>query len=331
MRWVVGMVLLGGALATGWMTLHGHVGRTWWGEVAAEPALGDQLAAAWRGVAEAPGDASAWMKLAELQQALDQLPVAERSLEHAIELGDPFGRARGALGFLLYGQGRDEEALVLLEEAANQGADLPLLQPTLRLLREGARPEPQASQVPPPSAPTGASDSPRWQPDAGVVTEPQPDASVFVDPEPELEPAELPSTPEPGGRRLGPCEVPLERRARENSFRLTVTVAGLSAELIVDTGASLTVITRELAEDLGVPLDRRRMVRAITANGRVDMPTAVLAWIDVAGYEVENLRVAVCEGCVEGVADGLLGLDIQTLLKMRIDPAAGIADFADCN
>lgn len=234
----------------------------------------------------------------------------------------------------MYGQGRDEEALGLLQEAARQGADLPLLQSTLRTLQE---------QLQAPSAMTSPSEASEEPRERGVVdagTEANEDAGVDAGARSSAhagqpEPASAHRGPEPPSAdrpepRYGPCVLPLERLGRGRGFLLNVIVNGLDAQLVVDTGASLTVITRELAGDLGVPLDDRRSIVAITANGRVNMPTAVVSTIDVGGYAVDELRVAVCDGCVEGVADGLLGLDIQTVLQMRIDPAAGVADFAGC-
>jgi hypothetical protein len=50
----------------------------------------------------------------------------------------------------------------------------------------------------------------------------------------------------------------------------------------------------------------------------------------LANRVAENVRVAICESCVESVADGLLGLDLVAAFGMRLDLANATVHFADC-
>lgn len=290
-----------------------------------EPRSADPLAESWRRVSQRPQSPSAWVELAEVQAALDQAAAAERSLWTAIELGEPTGLAHGRLGFLLYAQHRDDEALPLLELAEELGADLPLLEHTVAQLRERRErrrsppidpvepDEPQAPAVSDPASVdpgVSASDMDAGAPEAGV--EERVDEPVSVSAE---------------GL---PCSIPLRRAGSGGTWLLEAEIEGEPVSLVVDTGASLTVITRELAADLALEPDETRVITAITANGRVEMPTAVLADTTVAGRSVRELRVAICADCVSGFADGLLGLDLQTSLRMQIDAAAGALRMGDC-
>jgi len=305
---------------------------------AVDPETAEGLAVRWRAVAAAPEDPTAWMNLAEAQAELEQLAAAERSLWTAVELGEPSGVAHGRLGFLLYAQHRDDEARPLLEIARERGARIPLLEHTLSVLRrdrgggratadEGpdelvraseeppetgprsreAVPVPRAPDAGPPSSLEGAAAR-----DEGRARSPQARDRTQLDEE-------------------APCDVQLQRVEGGRTFLLDVEIEGERAQLIVDTGASLTVITRELADDLQLVLDERHVISAITANGRVEMATAVLDEVVVAGRRARELRVAVCVDCVNELADGLLGLDLQATAEMRLDLSAGTVSFGDCD
>ncbi len=322
MRAVVAILLVIGVAAAAGMWLSSR-------PEAPEPVSMDPIAAAWSRVGEAPKDPERWLRLAELQLEIDELSAAERSLRASIELGDATGEAEARLGFLLYGQGRDDEARVHLERALRLGARVPMLEATLRRLAV-TRAEVDGPEAPvvgpgregPKASPSGLTPSDAG---AGNVAEAPP-------PPPEAEPeAPVPplASPDPGPG--GPCTLPLDDEAGPGTLRLSARIAGLSSELIVDTGASLTLITESFASAAGLSIDTTRVVRAVTANGRIVMPTAVVPYVEVGGRRIDDLRVAVCDECTEDVADGLLGLDVQSLLEMQIDPKDRTIRFGDCD
>lgn len=278
----------------------GEVGR----DVAAEAVNdGDPIGAAWSLVHERPKDAAAWAALGEAQAAADQLDSAEHSYRTAILLGGGDGLAYARLGFLLYARGEDGQARALLSEAKRRGADVPMLDYTLKALASSKAPAAGDS-------PVAVRDEAPAELDAGLAPL---DASV-------TEPLRA--------RRI--CTVEAERRGQGHTFLLPVQIGGETARLVIDTGASITLITSDLASRIGVPLDRERIIRAFTANGRADFSTAVLPVVELGGRTAQSTRVAVCSDCVEGFADGLLGLDLQAAFGLELDLGAGEVRFSDC-
>ncbi len=92
---------------------------------------------------------------------------------------------------------------------------------------------------------------------------------------------------------------------------------------ILDTGANVTVVSRALAERLGVPtLSADDFVTGLSGTVRVD--AGVLPYVDVGGARVEDLRVVVgLEGVPEmlgGVPiDGILGNDVLGPWIVEVD------------
>jgi clan AA aspartic protease (TIGR02281 family) len=126
------------------------------------------------------------------------------------------------------------------------------------------------------------------------------------------------------------CELALERRGRAGTFLVDVEVDGVEARLILDTGASLTVLSRAFLERTGLRLDEDGEMLARTAAGPQRFATAELEGVEVSGRTVSGVRVAICEDCGAPGYDGLLGLDVQGPLGMSLHPARGVARFADC-
>ncbi len=274
--------------------------------------------AAWRRVAAEPRDARAWAELGDAQAEVDDLEAAEQAYRSAVRLGDTSGLAFARLGFLLYGRGRDAEALVLLREAERRGARVPMLGETVRRLAEAepAAPVDAAPARPPtPLAALGGRDA---TPDAGAV---------------ELDAALPPPPPTtPGGGRAPTdraCELALGGDG--GGLRATVLVDGQPLDMVVDTGATRSLVTAEAAARIGLEIDRERSFHARTANGPITFPSALLPPVELAGRSTPGLRVAICEGCgVEAFSDGLLGLDLVAGLGLELDVAGRRARFADC-
>ncbi len=78
-------------------------------------------------------------------------------------------------------------------------------------------------------------------------------------------------------------------------------------EMLVDSGASLTVITRPMAKALGLtPANFVGVINAQTANGSTKMPIAYLSTVTVAGLTTVQVPVAIAGPDLEL---GLLGQD----------------------
>lgn len=259
-----------------------------------EPQRGQQpgiieLDRAWARVRALPQSPAAWAALGDAQVNLDQLVAAEEAYKTALRLRGANGQLYARLGFMLYGWGRDDDALEALEKAAELGADMPLLQFTLAQLRAGHEPtHASAAVVEPPAEP----------------------------------PAVWPALA---------CELLATRAGRNGVWQIAAEVNGTPATLVVDTGASLTALDRDLVERAGALVDEERTINAITAAGPVVFPTAVVETIVVGSRAVERLRVAVCDKCAGTVAAGLLGLDVQAPLGMDLDIHDGVVRFGDCS
>lgn len=95
----------------------------------------------------------------------------------------------------------------------------------------------------------------------------------------------------------------------------------VKASLIVDTGASLTVISKEVADRLGLNLTDKESTIAVTlADGsRIKAYPMILASVKVADLEVKNVKAAVLQNSQDTPEDGLLGMSFLENFVIRID------------
>lgn len=148
--------------------------------------------------------------------------------------------------------------------------------------------------------------------------------------------SEGPSTP--GRARSGDVSVPTEivaARAEmapthaivpiQRAGQLLVVQAYLngrhSARLILDTGASHTILSHDLVKELGVVMDpANSLVTLNTAGGPVQAEMIKLGAIRIGEAEVQNLQVAVHDlpEPLPGV-DGLLGLTFLNQFLVTLD------------
>lgn len=109
----------------------------------------------------------------------------------------------------------------------------------------------------------------------------------------------------------------------------TIPVKGLldervPAAFLVDTGASYTTITSALARELGIAdLDQRPRVRFRAASGDIDAPLVQIKSLRIRDAYVEDITVAICDTCGDGLIDGLLGLNFLQRFNVEIDGPSG--------
>jgi clan AA aspartic protease (TIGR02281 family) len=118
--------------------------------------------------------------------------------------------------------------------------------------------------------------------------------------------------------------------ARGNSLLVDVTLDGHPARLVLDTGATATVLTRRTAEAAGLSIDDENRRRASTANGVAEFSPALVGTLAIGDRAVRELTVATCDACDAIGADGLLGVDVLRALQVRVDLPTRTAHFADC-
>jgi clan AA aspartic protease (TIGR02281 family) len=95
------------------------------------------------------------------------------------------------------------------------------------------------------------------------------------------------------------------------------------ASFIVDTGATYTSISQDLAEQLGLDVRQGERIRITTANGRIDVPKVVIAALSVNGLEARNVEATVIPMRQGASFSGLLGLSFLRQFVVTIDPRAG--------
>jgi clan AA aspartic protease (TIGR02281 family) len=100
----------------------------------------------------------------------------------------------------------------------------------------------------------------------------------------------------------------------------------VSVPLMVDTGATYTVLTRQTASDLGITsLARLPTHSFLTPGGPIQSPVTTLKSIRVGTVEAQNVAVAIdAEG---HLPLGLLGMTFMRHFKVTVDQAQGQVKF----
>jgi predicted aspartyl protease len=91
----------------------------------------------------------------------------------------------------------------------------------------------------------------------------------------------------------------------------------IQAYMLLDTGATYTVVSRRLAASLRLYEASRAILS--TANGLITVPLARLQSIKVGGAEALNLTVAIQDVSMNSTVGGLLGLDFLSRFHTSID------------
>ena len=97
------------------------------------------------------------------------------------------------------------------------------------------------------------------------------------------------------------------------------------AKLVVDTGATYTMISAATAKELDIDPGRsQRTLPFQTANGVIQAPLASLESINVGGVEIRDLIAAIHDIAPNSQVAGLLGLNFLSNFRMDIDTQKGL-------
>jgi clan AA aspartic protease (TIGR02281 family) len=97
------------------------------------------------------------------------------------------------------------------------------------------------------------------------------------------------------------------------------------AKLIVDTGATFTMISAATAKELAIePNGNAQRLPIQTANGMIQAPLTSLESINVGGVEMKNLAAVIHDALPNSQAAGLLGLNFLSNFRMDIDTQKGL-------
>src|SRR3990172_11850834 len=97
------------------------------------------------------------------------------------------------------------------------------------------------------------------------------------------------------------------------------------AKLVVDTGASYTMISAATARALDIDRSgNERRLPIQTANGMIQAPLTSLESINVGGVEMKNLAAVIHDVVPNSQLAGLLGLNFLSNFRMDIDTQKGL-------
>jgi aspartyl protease family protein len=97
------------------------------------------------------------------------------------------------------------------------------------------------------------------------------------------------------------------------------------AKLVVDTGATFTMISAATAKELAIePNGSARRLPIQTANGMIQAPMTSLESINVGGVEMKNLAAVIHDALPNSQVAGLLGLNFLSNFRMDIDIQKGL-------
>lgn len=101
-------------------------------------------------------------------------------------------------------------------------------------------------------------------------------------------------------------------------------------KLVVDTGASITMISIETALAIGIdPAKSTRQVEITTASGTVLVPIIKIPSFTCFGIEIKNLDTVCHNLPSQSPVDGLLGLNFLSSAKIIIDFSKNIISAPD--
>ncbi len=116
---------------------------------------------------------------------------------------------------------------------------------------------------------------------------------------------------------IGTILVPI-RMAGSAAFVSVTLNRAVQTSMLLDTGASYTVISRQLAASLSVSAASRTTIS--TANGLINVALARVSSIKVGAAEATDLTVAIHDVSANSTLGGLLGLDFLGRFHTSIDP-----------
>lgn len=117
----------------------------------------------------------------------------------------------------------------------------------------------------------------------------------------------------------GAVTIPVKRHG--NAVLVPVSLSNgtssATASLLVDTGASQTVLSKQTARDLGLLAVDNQTRLGIGGAVRVDV--AVVDKVKVGGVEVKNLKISIHDFSSDPHIQGLLGFDFLGRFQMSVD------------
>lgn len=132
----------------------------------------------------------------------------------------------------------------------------------------------------------------------------------------------LPASPlERAPIRAGGHDVPLSGDGKHLIVDGTLN-GTVSGPMLIDTGASYCVLTRDTAQKLGVKWRGRRTIPVATANGQVDADLIEIDAVQLRGARLSGVDAVIMDA-VEPPLIGIIGLNFLTRYRFSVDLAEG--------
>ncbi len=110
---------------------------------------------------------------------------------------------------------------------------------------------------------------------------------------------------------------------QQNALMVNASINNeVSGTFIVDTGATYTSISSEMARQLKGQLRTIGHVRITTANGQIEVPKVLIKEVNINGLVARNVEATIIDLHKGGKFDGLLGLSFIRNFQLTIDPKA---------
>ena len=123
---------------------------------------------------------------------------------------------------------------------------------------------------------------------------------------------------------IAKASIPFERRGQVVVVEVMLNNS-VPARLVVDTGATYTMISAATAKELSIDPERApRTMPFQTANGVIQAPLTNLESVIVGGMEIKNLTTAIHDAVPSAQVAGLLGLNFLSNFRLDIDTEKGI-------
>ncbi len=116
-------------------------------------------------------------------------------------------------------------------------------------------------------------------------------------------------------------EIPFDPQT--HAIRTTVSAGGIPIELVVDTGATTTIIPVAVADRLGLRDPGNRRVRVETAGGPVEGEVVRLPTLSIGAAELRGVEAVALDLPGRLAGSGLLGMNALSRFRVEIDAEHG--------
>ncbi len=127
----------------------------------------------------------------------------------------------------------------------------------------------------------------------------------------------------PRGLRRGSRRTEIPFDPQTNVIRADVKIGGFPLELVVDTGASITIIPVDLAKRLSLIDGSNRGVRVQTASGMAEGLLVELPILQIGRIQLQGLEAIALDLPNSLQGKGLLGMNALSQMNMQIDSERG--------